>query len=177
MANASALPAFKDLPESSSFGQFKYLCEESVEQNAVLPFADPLRKMFEGKFQWYESMGSKLENVKLRFEKSGSDVTPGLTAKQDFGEKEIVLEFPWDFCVSKDEMCKLPANAHLLKLQQQGENINFVDMASIWWNSEISNAAGKWHTYLQASQYYERFMPTISAVLWKNNKYEISAML
>ena len=123
MIDASKLPAFKDQDEKTLFGQFKALCVESVEQNAALPFSDPLRKMFEGKFSWYESKGSKLENVKLRFERTGVDATPGMAVKKEFGEKEVILSFPIDFLVSKDEMCKLPANAHLLRLEQQGEKI------------------------------------------------------
>ena len=85
LVNASELPAFKDQPSTSSFQLFKKQCAEAIEQNEALPFNDPLRKMFEEKFKWYESMGADLSNVKLRFEKGGTDPYPGLSVKRDFG--------------------------------------------------------------------------------------------
>ena len=73
--------------------------------------------MFENKFQWYETMGAKLDNVKLRFEKGGSDPIPGLTSKKNFdNEKETIMTFPLDFVISEEEMTKIPANAHLKRL-------------------------------------------------------------
>ena len=54
MNNAKDLSAFKDQSETSSFSLFLYKCEEAVEQNAALPFTDPLRIMFENKLNWYE---------------------------------------------------------------------------------------------------------------------------
>ena len=66
-----------------------------------------------------------------------------------------------DFVVTMPEMCKVPANAHLLRLQQQGETISPLDIMVIWWHTQQKNKDSKWYTYLQASQYFERFMPTL----------------
>ena len=75
--------------------------------------------MFDAKIKMYTDHGTDFTNLKLRFEKSAQGPIPGVASKKHFpGTRDPIMTFPLEFLIMKDDMTKIPANAHLLKLEQ-----------------------------------------------------------
>ena len=99
--------------------------------------------MFINKLKFYKDNGADLTNVEQIFDRKGPKPFPGLAPNRDFAKDDVILTFPIEFLITKEEMCKLPANAFLLKLEQQGEKVNFLDFATIWLHYALNKMGGK----------------------------------